>query len=338
MLPELFPKKRKLKMLLPQQKAQLQFTRIEVACLLANAYLSTYDNNNNSYTELEMDGFRFFGINFSTLWLFSSSNISIIANDIHHETITFKRCPITILDTPDWLTSSKPVCLGNVLPHTTVEEDQESNIHVCLSRKYQGGEVLGTAAGVEEILFCERPECIVSLLVSAPMQFNESFIVSGTKRYSTTEGMYSDVVYSGEDLDNVLDISLVIVDQLVSWKSDRYKPDNLIRELNRYYSGLGEWKYKLSELPALAAGYDEPHFHHKLTSILLLLVCSEVGIQYRYHCYGNEEFAFKLQNLFEMMFTTKKTVGEVYIALTEYLEHSDNMDEFQFLAERLNLE
>lgn len=93
-----------------------------------------------------------------------------------------------------------PMC--ELVPHATgTIEGSGQLIHADFANAYIGGGVLEGGCVQEEILFSIKPECLVSMLMCAKMEDNESIHITGAEQFSAYSGYARSFRYGGDVVD-----------------------------------------------------------------------------------------------------------------------------------------
>lgn len=162
-------------------------TRLQVACILANAIFDTFPvqtNNMQVLTLLDLLNIAFFGSQatkltcileyFRRIWEHEKKGDTVYLNRI----ISVERRFLLATDTPNFSETNVPLSPFTSFPTGLIEE-----AHGCLqadfANQYIGGGVLSTGNVQEEIRFIVSPECLFSLLLCEVMLPNETIIISG---------------------------------------------------------------------------------------------------------------------------------------------------------------
>ncbi|KAI3643738.1 hypothetical protein MP228_009902 [Amoeboaphelidium protococcarum] len=78
-----------------------------------------------------------------------------------------------------------------------IQDSGSDWIKVDFANEFIGGGVLGRGAVQEEILFCEHPELLVSMLLCERMDNNEAILIRGASRYACANGYASSLQFGG---------------------------------------------------------------------------------------------------------------------------------------------
>ncbi|KAI3646255.1 hypothetical protein MP228_009183 [Amoeboaphelidium protococcarum] len=84
-----------------------------------------------------------------------------------------------------------------VVKNELIQDSGSDWIKVDFANEFIGGGVLGRGAVQEEILFCEHPELLVSMLLCERMDDNEGIVIRGASRYGRTNGYASSLQFGG---------------------------------------------------------------------------------------------------------------------------------------------
>ncbi|KAJ4903355.1 putative poly(ADP-ribose) glycohydrolase 2 [Raphanus sativus] len=160
-----------------------------------------------------------------------------------------------------WAKSITPLCSVEV--HTTgVIEDQPGEaLEVEFADEYFGGLTLRHGCLQEEIRFMMNPELIAGMLFLPRMDRNEAIEIVGAERFTLYTGFGSSFEFAGDYLDNKeLDrymrrrTRVVAIDAMPRPGRKQYKPDGLLREVNKAFTGyLHQCKHQAVPLPSSAS-------------------------------------------------------------------------------------
>jgi hypothetical protein len=243
--------------------------RHQIACLLANAFLSTYQRRNG---HAFMYDHHIPSINFDSLFSVGQSLDSRVAKIlmiIHYferiahymptGLITFTRQSLIREDIPDWSTSNELLTDIQIFNDGVIEDAEDAlqagtNIFdlfftLDFANQFIGGGVLGGGAVQEEIRFCNNPECIVSRLFCEEMASNEAVIITGTEQFSDHSGYGQTLTFKGDHQDTNHDIEhndgrmkteIVAFDAIIFMKdaSVQWQKIHIDRELEKAFAAF----------------------------------------------------------------------------------------------------
>ncbi|KAF5300802.1 hypothetical protein FQR65_LT09105 [Abscondita terminalis] len=330
-LPELLPQD---VYILSQKKvSSITLSQIQIASLLANAFLSTFPCKSSLCP----------GINFSRL--FSSHSrikrikcVSEKLKSICHYfdriirkepngIVSFERKVVTDNNLPAWENHNRNLGETKVLIKSVglIEDDGDGFLQVDFANKNVGGGVLAYGCVQEEIRFIICPELIVGRLFTEQLGETEALIVTGAERYSSYSG-YGDTYEWREDyIDNTpfdpfgrRRSAIVVIDATKFRKSvDQYKMTNMLRELNKAYSGFySNFKHRLQPVATGNWGCGAYKGDPKLKFLLQLMACNVSNRDMVYFTFNNEELAVQLKEMYKFLAKNKITTAQLW----EYLE------------------
>jgi poly(ADP-ribose) glycohydrolase len=193
--------------------------------------------------------------------------------------------------------------------------DFENYLQTDFSNKLIGGGVLGGGCYQEEILFVIRPECLVSLLLCSALEEKESILISGTSRFSAYSGFGMKFKFEGDCgvVEND-DTEIVAIDALP--QANSYIPKNMLRELNKAYSGYSKWT---QDKPLITGNWGCGAYagDKQVMSMVQLLACAKSNRDLIYHTYGDYRFQEDLQEIYDFLIEKNVTVGEIWTAMSE---------------------
>ena len=162
-------------------------SRIQVACILANAFFNLVPPqsiNMQMLTLIDILEVSFFTSQLSKLRCLMEYFGRIRELEIKGDSaylkriISIERRFLTAECTPKFSDSTLPLSAFKSLP-TGLIEDAHGLLQADFANKYIGGGVLSTGNVQEEIRFVISPECLFSILICEEMLPNESIIITG---------------------------------------------------------------------------------------------------------------------------------------------------------------
>ncbi|ODN03303.1 Poly(ADP-ribose) glycohydrolase, partial [Orchesella cincta] len=250
----------------------------QVACLLANAFFSTFPRRFQFETELP-------SINFKELFadnddedrrrlIMKAQKIrclihyftrvaakgNCISNDYSWEevkmtkfdcklpqgVVTYTRKNLRHCNMPDWKKIDKGLSKFVPLIRGTIEDDGAGLLKVDFANKIIGGGVLGRGAVQEEILFVIYPELILTRLFTEKLNYSEAVIVTGCERFCKYTGYSLNFKFDGDYQDaTAYDCrgrrctQIVAIDALyISRPTFQFHPRHITREVNKAFVGF----------------------------------------------------------------------------------------------------
>ncbi|CAH8320107.1 unnamed protein product [Eruca vesicaria subsp. sativa] len=143
-----------------------------------------------------------------------------------------------------WAKSITPLCSVEV--HTTggIEDQPGEALEVEFADEYFGGLTLRHGCLQEEIRFMMNPELIAGMLFLPRMDENEAIEIVGAERFTLYTGFGSSFEFAGDYTDSKkLDSYMrrkrrvVAIDAMPRPGRKQYKPDGLLREVNKAFTG-----------------------------------------------------------------------------------------------------
>ncbi|KAI3635308.1 hypothetical protein MIR68_006874 [Amoeboaphelidium protococcarum] len=161
-----------------------------------------------------------------------------------------------------------------VVNNELIQDSGSDWIKVDFANEYIGGGVLGRGAVQEEILFCEHPELLVSMLMCERMDDNEAILIRGVSRYTRTKGYASSLQFGGlyHDMSPLVslrakgntvlfvkDVQFCAIDAMYFHQGrDNVKPQCQMkyvqRELNKAFAGFQESNAMQDQDKGIATG------------------------------------------------------------------------------------
>ncbi|CAH2059872.1 unnamed protein product [Thlaspi arvense] len=152
-----------------------------------------------------------------------------------------------------WATSSTPLCTVEIHTSGAIEDQTGEALEVDFADEYFGGLTLSYDTLQEEIRFVINPELIAGMIFLPRMDANEAIEIVGVERFSRYTGYGPSFQYAGDytdkkDLDALRrrKTRVIAIDAIPNPGSTQYKPDALLREVNKAFSGyLHQCKYQI---------------------------------------------------------------------------------------------
>eukprot|EP01022_Parablepharisma_sp_SALTPOND_P033076 TRINITY_DN88147_c0_g1_i1.p1 TRINITY_DN88147_c0_g1~~TRINITY_DN88147_c0_g1_i1.p1 ORF type:complete len:553 (+),score=61.51 TRINITY_DN88147_c0_g1_i1:96-1661(+) len=239
----------------------IKFSRREVACIMANLFLSAipaprkdYDLGEHRFYGLMCDDMTFcqFAINEKLPFIFTY--FEAIMKEEPEGVITIFRNCLTYeereaYNLEKWLSSEKPMLEMELKPKTKIEE-QHAALQVDFANQYIGGGIDATCLQ-EQILFVIYPELFVTCLVCERMAPYEAIVVSGMQQFSAYKGYSESFQFAGKFTDPLatnrdslgrIPRQVVAIDALLlghfSGQVSQFNSELTLRELNKALVGF----------------------------------------------------------------------------------------------------
>nr|VZI16151.1 unnamed protein product [Spirometra erinaceieuropaei] len=352
--------------LLRQNKERsLSFSQLQIACLLANAFYSTFPRRNA--TGVNSEYFDFPTINFSSLFCGTGyadeSNVEKIICLLHYfsrvfgedgppsGTVTFtRRC---LHSPPDFSTSE--VLVGSIpfgaSSSCLIEDTQGSVLHVDFANRLLGGGVLHSGCVQEEILLCIAPELLIGRLFLEALLPHEAIVIFGAERFSSYTGYSRTFKWAGDfreaehgtvrDKEGRWKKVVTVIDAVCfSDPGLQFQARFLRRELRKAYAGFTDIAAPYRSLPAIVVsghwGCGAFNGNKALKALLQLMACAQAGKALAYSTFGEEPFAEKLLRVYDNLVSSNCTVGRLWCILTHLdppdVQTDDELSEYVFKA------
>ncbi|XP_043214606.1 poly(ADP-ribose) glycohydrolase-like isoform X2 [Amphibalanus amphitrite] len=366
-LPELLPAP--LPLLARHRSHSVSLSQLQVASLLANAFLCTFPRRNSARRgQRPAEYSNYPDINFNRLFCWSGGRrsgtaglsqrrvekLKCLLHYFHRVlrreptgVLTFSRRFLSPSELPDW--SASEARLPALSCHSEgLIEDQLGSLQVDFANKFVGGGVLGDGCVQEEIRFLINPELIVARLFTEVLDATECLVVTGCERFSQFEGYADTFKWTAKATDpSPLDefgrrsTQVVALDAVHFTQPQRqYMKHFLLREMNKAYVGFS-WAGG-GPLPPVATGNwgcgafnGDPH----LKALLQLMAAALAGREVIYLTFGDEMLRDKLLDIHAFLRERNVTVGALHKALLEYGRlydgHSQRPDLLRFVRHRL---
>ncbi|VDL89193.1 unnamed protein product [Schistocephalus solidus] len=326
--------------LLRQNKERsLSLSQLQIACLLANAFYSTFPRRNATGVNSEYSDFP--TINFSSLFCGTGytdeSNVEKIICLLHYfsrvfdkdgppsGTVTFtRRC---LHSPPDFSVSE--VLVGSipfgVSSSCLIEDTQGTALHVDFANRLLGGGVLHSGCVQEEILLCITPELLVGRLFLEALLPHEAILIFGAERFSTYTGYSRTFKWAGDfreadhgtvrDKEGRWEKVVTVIDAVCfSDPQLQFHARFLRRELLKAYAGFTDIAAPYRSLPAIVVsghwGCGAFNGNKALKALLQLMASAQAGKALAYSTFGEELFAKEILRVYDSLTSSQCTVGK----------------------------
>jgi len=323
----------------------ISLSQMQIACLLANAFLCTFPHRNVSNSKSEYSEYPY--INFNGLfqlmvnssadhYLYEKLKCIICyfkkvtsANSVLNGIVTYSRKRLPSGDLPYWLQSTKQLTNLYITSDGTIEDDGDGMLQVDFANKFIGGGVLGHGSVQEEIRFLICPELLLSQLFSEKMLHTEAIIITGVERFSNYSGYANSFEWKGVHLDvtpvdenNRRYTTVVAIDALYySDPKNQFKTKNLRRELHKSFAGFSWGQDSECFNVAIATGNwgcgafrGDCH----LKSLLQLMSAAQANRDVAYFTFGDTKLLDSIYSMHTFLKSQNITVGEVSRILIKY--------------------
>ncbi|KDR17705.1 Poly(ADP-ribose) glycohydrolase [Zootermopsis nevadensis] len=323
----------------------LSFSQLQIACLLANAFLCTFPRRNTAKRQSEYAHYP--DINFNRLFQMHGGIVPKpeklkcllhyfrrVCTKAPDGVVTYARQYVSRSNMPQWDRSQKLLTKLHITSHGTIENDGEGLLQVDFANKLVGGGVLGRGCVQEEIRFVICPELIVARLFTEALDATEALLIVGCERLSTYRGYSSTFEWMGNyqdmtprDSSGRRMCSVVAIDALKLGNCNvQYTPSNLLRELNKAYAGFHCPEFQPGDRLAGVAsgnwGCGAFRGDAKLKTLLQLMAASEAGRHLAYFTFGDTKLRDQVYHMYTFLNDQQVTVGQLWRLLCQYYEHS----------------
>ncbi|XP_060861431.1 poly(ADP-ribose) glycohydrolase [Metopolophium dirhodum] len=323
----------------------ISLSQMQIACLLANAFLCTFPHRNVSNSKSEYSEYPYINFNgFFQLMVNSSANHYLYeklkciicyfkkvtsANSVLNGVVTYSRRRLPSGDLPYWLQSTKKLTNLYITSDGTIEDNGDGMLQVDFANKFIGGGVLGHGSVQEEIRFLICPELLVSQLFSEKMLHTEAIIITGVERFSDYSGYANSFEWKGVHLDvtpvddnNRRYTTIVAIDALYyNDPKNQFKTKNLRRELHKSFAGFSWGQDSECSDVAIATGNwgcgafrGDCH----LKSLLQLMSAAQANRDVAYFTFGDTKLMDSIHSMHIFLKSKNITVGEVSRILIKY--------------------
>ncbi|PSN52583.1 hypothetical protein C0J52_13081 [Blattella germanica] len=316
-------------LLVQHRNHTLSFSQLQIASLLANAFLCAFPRRNT--TKKKSEYAQYPDINFNRLyqgndgrWLLKSPQ----------GVVTYSRRYVSQRNLPHWDKSYKLLTKLHISSEGNIEDDGEGMIQVDFANRLVGGGVLGGGCVQEEIRFVICPELIVSRLFTEALDLTEALLIVGCERFSMYTGYCDTFEWTGDYRDRTPHdssrrriCSIVAIDALrVGSLSSQFTPNNVMRELNKAYAGFHCPESTSDERLAGVAsgnwGCGAFRGDAKLKTLIQLMAATQAGRSLAYFTFGNTELRDEIFHMYTYLKDQQITVGHLWRLLCKYYDHS----------------
>ncbi|XP_044733397.1 poly(ADP-ribose) glycohydrolase-like [Chrysoperla carnea] len=333
-LPELLPSS--IPLLKKNKTHTISLTQLQIASLLANAFLCTFPKRNkNDPSEFG----TYPPINFNGLFQsteYQKKRIKVNCNKlkctfnyfqrvitkIPEGVVTFHRQYLNQSELPRWHKADQLLSPLRIhIDDTGTIEDGLGLLQVDFADEFIGGYILGNGCVQEEIRFAAWTELIASCLFTEKLEATEAVIITGVEQYNTWTGYGDTFTWTGDYKDTTpRDIFrrrksyLVAIDATsFSRATDQYNISRILRELNKAYVGYYT-STQNKPIPAVATGNwgcgafrGDPY----LKALLQIMACRLAGRDIVYYTFGNTSLRDELYSLFTALTENNITIGKL---------------------------
>lgn len=323
----------------------ISLSQMQIACLLANAFLCTFPHRNISNSKSEYSEYPYINFNgFFQLVVNSSANHYLYeklkciicyfkkvtsVNSALNGIVTYSRRRLPSGDLPYWLQSTKKLTNLYITSDGTIEDNGDGMLQVDFANKFIGGGVLGHGSVQEEIRFLICPELLVSQLFSEKMLHTEAIIITGVERFSDYSGYANSFEWKGAHLDvtpvddyNRRYTTVVAIDALYyNEPKNQFKTKNLRRELHKSFAGFS-WgqESECSDVAIATGNWGCGAFRGDchLKSLLQLMSAAQANRDVAYFTFGDTKLLDSIHSMHTFLKSKNITVGEVSRILIKY--------------------
>lgn len=352
--------------LLSRQKTQsISLSQLQIASLLANAFLSTFPRRNTQTSQLGRSELANYpDINF--VGLLGNHDGSMVMEKIRcilnyfdqvadkepTGTVTFTREVIEGDKFPDWKAAQETFGGLYISSEGTIGKEGDGLLQMDFADSFIGGLILDWDCIQEEVLFAVFAELIVACLFTERIEDNEAVIVTGCEQYSRYRGYGQSFKFDGNyvadkrprDTYGRRLCRIVAIDATEYSRDDRkmqYKEKFFLRELNKAYVGFRSRKEGIP-LAAVATGnWGCGVFNgdSRFKSLIQLMAAAVAGRDVAYFTFGDETLRDDVFSMHTLLLEKKITVGRLYEILCKYGEGSkDGKDLYEYIRSSLEHE
>jgi hypothetical protein len=228
-----------------------------------------------------------------------------------------------------WKSCDFKICPCDIRLQGSLEDEPDTS-HVDFANKMIGGGVIGKGCVQEEIRFLINTECIISRLFTEEFDDNECLIIRGSKRFANYSGYSDTFQFEGPYDGPVFHEEIVCIDALNFMDrsmfrntTDQYKPQWIVRELNKAYCAFQKLSYDpFNHDMSIATGhwgggaFSGDRELKAIVQLMAATVAQRKGMIY--FAYGDENFRNNFDPMYSLLQNLGATVSELFSALMEY--------------------
>ncbi|WZY90150.1 hypothetical protein YC2023_046885 [Brassica napus] len=313
-----------LRLLGPQEAGIVFLSQELIAALLACSFFCLFPEVDRRLKHLQ-------GINFDELFSFLYTRQCMKQESKIRKVLPLEYNPnyVSYPEADYWAKSTTPLCSVQVHSTGVIEDQPGETLEVEFADEYFGGLTLRHGCLQEEIRFMMNPELIAGMLFLPRMDKNEAIEIVGAERFTLYTGFGSSFQFAGDYLDNKeLDsymrrkTRVVAIDAMPRPGRRQYKPDGLLREVNKAFTGyLHQCKHQAEKTIGVATGNwgcgvfgGDP----EVKIMLQWLAISQSGRAFMsYYTFGLQALQ-NVSQVVERIGLQEMNVGELWSKLVEY--------------------
>ncbi|EEB20414.1 polyA glycohydrolase, putative [Pediculus humanus corporis] len=337
----------KLELLKTGKNSVINLHQIQIASLLANAFLCTFPKG-----KADCPSFNFISLYESSIGPSVNCNIEKLKCIVHYFNkikkkhpgglLSFHRLCIPDHKFPRWDKTSVALTSLTVDAKGKIE-DQNGFLQMDFANKYVGGGVLGRGCVQEEIRFIICPELIAARLFTESLADNEALFIAGAERYCNYSGYASTFKYGG-NYDDVTEMDesgrrktyLIVVDALYFHRfPEQFRESKILRELKKAYVGFKPLEDGLP-LPLATGNWGCGAFggDPQLKSLIQLMASSQARRNMLYLTFGDLALKKQIEEVYNLLVENNVNVGMLYRIIRLYhREKRKSQTVFQFVKE-----
>ncbi|XP_043273552.1 poly(ADP-ribose) glycohydrolase-like [Venturia canescens] len=341
----------------------ISFSQLQVASLLANAFLCTFPRRNSTNPQSEYASYPY--INFNRLFSAYKADKPNRSNAVMEKlkclfhyfrrvtskapggTITLERRYIPKEDCPKWDQLDAKLPSLHITSKGTIETEGAGLLQVDFANKFVGGGVLNWGCVQEEIRFVICPELMVTMLVTEALDDTEALVISGIERYSKYDGYSNNFTWTGDYVDETprdnsgrKRTSVVAIDALYFKQPNaQFSKENILRELNKAYVGFSSTEIDQENLPAIATGNwgcGAFRGNPKLKVLLQLMAAAVAGRSMVYFTFGDTNLRDSVADMYWHLVQRNIDLAQLFSLLSQYEKAPSSVrsDFYHFLYNR----
>eukprot|EP01119_Soliformovum_irregulare_P007767 TRINITY_DN2025_c1_g1_i1.p1 TRINITY_DN2025_c1_g1~~TRINITY_DN2025_c1_g1_i1.p1 ORF type:complete len:555 (-),score=169.84 TRINITY_DN2025_c1_g1_i1:16-1680(-) len=324
-------------------EASIDLSQIQIASILANAFLCTFPKQGGSAssTFIRCPEINFGNLFSGTGWkrectssqaaklrcvlnyfdrIFKKYSADELTNKCMSK-MSFQRKIIS--NPPDWENSEKILTNLKIERKNFIEDSTWKFLQVDFANKMIGGGVLGRGCIQEEIRFMINTELISSLLFCAEMEDDEAILILGSERFSNYSGYSQTFTWEGDFQDETprdpmgrLKTQIVAIDALhfgnfTEIRMQQFEVRNILRELNKAYIGFSG-AHPGSQIATGNWGCGAFGGYHDLKAMIQLMAAAQLDLDVSYFTFGVSGLGDSLDEVHSILREKNITIGRIF--------------------------
>lgn len=296
------------------ENGSISFTRAQVRCLNAHAFLGTLRYKFWKQQTYQVTFTNLFAHQNEVACARLKCMLCYFHETLHSEfepdqIITYaRRCPES---TPDWENATNEFQEVQVFDDTLIE-NQPASCQLDFANKHLHIASIIPSATQEEVVFSIRPECFPAMLFMDSMDNLDSIVLGNVQRYCKYTGYQYTFEFDGpfKKRTEENEVYVLAIDAVINIYNKQFQPEKMLRDLNKAYSGFShEYPDEWISTGMWGCGvFNGDPILKFMQQMMVAAVCEKKMF---YSCYLNEELSTNLQQLGDYM-RENMTVKDVW--------------------------